>query len=142
MTRSERPLNNFCGWSRQLTYMSKVKRGDMPTCPCGASASDGWTAPSAVNCDLENRPAPTRACPAGVNWPALLLLYQWFRFLICPGFILLPNEPTFVSGTTSPTVPSPVTSERKISPADPEFGSVRVSAPAVAQWLDMETRVA
>src|SRR5260370_3472070 len=53
-----------------------------------------------------------------------------------------PNEPMFVHGTTSPSVQSPVTSDRKISPGDPEFGSNRVNAAAVAQWLDMEKRVA
>src|SRR5437763_17101726 len=55
--------------------------------------------------------------------------------------MLLPKEPTFDPGTTSPTVPSPVTSERKISPGFPEFGRASVRAPAVAQWLDVEKRV-
>src|SRR5258708_40024652 len=52
------------------------------------------------------------------------------------------NDPMFVPGRTSPTVPSPVTSDRKISPGDPEFGSKRVNAPAVAQRRDMDKRLA
>src|SRR5260370_17921751 len=45
-----------------------------------------------------------------------------------------PKEPTWEPGTGSPTVPSPVTSERKISPGSPDCGRNKVIGMAVDQW--------
>jgi hypothetical protein len=72
-----------------------------------AGQGTGVVAPNKPNCCCVNRPADTKACPAGVSWPALLLSYPLMKLFRVPALRLRPNEPTLEPGTTSPVVPSP-----------------------------------
>src|SRR6266852_3689200 len=115
----------IAGWS------TGKRQSDTPALLPPLQICDGC-APRASSWACVNSPAPTRACPAGVSMFGAAVLKAVIRELSWPTDVPRPNAPTLVPGSRSPTVPSPLKSEKKISAV------LALTPPAaVGTWIEV-----